>query len=137
MLQQIIVTSAIVALNFLTFQMLLWLTHTLFKISFIFHFIFLVTCFHLILLSILPSGSHLLFSSSFFLFSHLCFFPLCLPSLCFPFPSQYFFISSFLVFHLLSLFLSLPLNYFLFLSTQYVNKTFDHSNIFSLYSSGF
>lgn len=46
---------------------------TLLKINCIFHFFFFVTCSHLILLSILPFRSHLLFSSPFFLFSHLCF----------------------------------------------------------------
>lgn len=115
------VTSAIVAWNFLTFQMLLWLT---IKIKSIFHFFILLSfCqyFHLILLSILPSRFHLLFSS-FFLFSHLCFFSLCLPPLyCFPFPSQYFVLSSFLVFQLLSFsFLLLNSLCFLFLLSMLI-----------------
>lgn len=74
----------------------------------------------------------------FFPFLTSVFFSLCLPPLyCFPFPSQYFFLSSFLVFHLLSFFPLQLYSFLFFLSTQYVNKTFDHSNIFCLYSSGF
>lgn len=74
----------------------------------------------------------------FFPFLTLLFFLLVSPSFMFSFSFTVFcplFISC--LSSSVSLFFSLPLNYFLFLSTQYVNKTFDHSNIFCLFSSGF
>lgn len=89
-------------------------THT-FLINFIFHIFSLAICFPLIFLSILSPRSHLLISP-FFLFSHFCFFLLVFSSFIlfsFSFPSRYFVLSSFLVFHLPSFFFlplySLPL----------------------------